>query len=321
MVDQSDPDDNFDNYMGGKPDPDSQEDDEAIAARRKRAREEERLNAEQKAEEEEEAARARADKPEAGSQDQDHKGARRSKLGAINHFFLGVKQIAGADGQNEYIGVSGKRDPQRAGQRHVTDRQLQAMIIRGVLENGWKELYFYKGRHTIDQALTDRANAMIATKLSQPGMPLYGLNVRASKSRMDDLEPWNNKGLTSYFHSAVHNYHDFADNLRAKTHHTKMTTVNGFKMWATYNNAAQRGEKPKGASGAEKTADAKADAEAEAGASAGADGTKAGADDNASKAPGDDASAAPDDVSKEDPAVARTGYKRAHGGPAGGMAG
>lgn len=101
-----------------------------------------------------------------------------------------------------------------AGKKDLTDRQLRAMILNGVLDKGWTTLYFYKDRTHIDPQLTARANAMI-DELKRSGMPLHGMdNVHANPVRrmlVDPqdpksktyVEPWNDGPLRGIWHRAV----------------------------------------------------------------------------------------------------------------------
>ncbi|MBU0800001.1 MAG: hypothetical protein KKA05_03275, partial [Alphaproteobacteria bacterium] len=115
----------------------------------------------------------------------------RNMLGAMNQYWrLGI-----AD-KDEFLRAKAPDDPRKG----ISDKQLRAMILHGVLDKGWSTLYFYGDRTHVDPQLTARANMMIR-QLSMPGQPLEGIeNLKASPVRMREVEPWNDGPLRGIWH-------------------------------------------------------------------------------------------------------------------------
>jgi hypothetical protein len=224
-------------------------DDEGVARTRRDRHDEEaaRLMAEEQEELDETRRRRKENKPK-DTPEEDDPAYKRTIFGSAYHKILRVSE--NSDGSLQAVGRKGKD-----GRRRLSDRQLEAIILRGALEKGWTTLHFYNGRHSIDQELTSRANAMIINKLSKPGMPLEGMAVSASPRRAPDIEPWNNRGRLAAFHRASHHVCDMKDQFTCAVRDTKDRAFNWAKMGATYRHTETRApgqqpdpqEPPKGA--------------------------------------------------------------------------
>ena len=100
----------------------------------------------------------------------------------------------------------------RARAKQVSDGQLRAAILTGVLENGWTTLYFYRGRMAIDSHLSKRAREMMM-ELTQPGMPLAGMAIEVSNRPMAAVEPWNCGALRGVWCQSVKELGERRDDL------------------------------------------------------------------------------------------------------------
>ncbi len=94
----------------------------------------------------------------------------------------------------------------------LTDSQLRAAILTGVLEHGWTTLYFYGGPTAIDKDVSRRAREMLC-ELTQRGMPLAGMNIDVSGRRMAGVEPWIDGALRTVWTQSLKDLGERKDDL------------------------------------------------------------------------------------------------------------
>lgn len=106
---------------------------------------------------------------------------------------------------------------------HMTSKQLEDLVTKAVIENGWDEIWIYNTwSKEINQTLTKQARELCWKMTQTEGHPLYKKPIpifheKRISSQIDPLtgrmqvEPWAKKPLLQTFHEADMAWRNWAD--------------------------------------------------------------------------------------------------------------